>query len=351
MGCHTYLESIDVKRAILLFGVGGLLVILFVVRWSADDPIVGLITKTHANPFFVKMQEAAVEKADELDVDLRTFAGEFDGDWQTQLEAIESLVAAGAEGILITPSDPAALSEAVRTAREAGVLVIALDTPFDPADSVDGTFATDNFGAGELVGRWARARLGESWPSAAVATLDGSESPITVDVLRNQGFLKGFGIDIEDPAKRYDENDQRMVGSAFTRGTEDGGQTAMESLLSSTPRIDVVYAVNEPAAAGAYTALEQAGRAGDVLIVSIDGGCAGVRDVAAGAIAATAMQFPLRMASLGVEAVVYYLEVGARPSTTPGLDFYDTGVALVTDHPVSAIPSITSAEALKECWG
>ena len=331
--------------------LGGLIAGALMVRWVADDPLVGLIIKTEANPFFVKMRKAAEDKAEELGVDLRVYAGAYDGDWEAQVEAIEDLVSAGAKGILITPSDPVALSEVVREAREAGVMVVALDTPFDPADTVDGTFATDNFGAGELVGRWARARLGQSWSNARIATLDGYQPPVTVDVLRNQGFLSGFGIDIGDPAERYDEDDPRMVGAAFTGGTEEGGRTAMESLLAAAPQLDVVYTVNEPAAAGAYTALEDWGREDEALLVSIDGGCAGVRSVAGGALDATAMQFPLRMASLGVEAVVDFISTGQKPEPTPGLDFYDTGATLVTDEPVPGLHSISSEQGLRECWG
>ena len=72
------------------------------------DVLVGLITKTETNPFFVKMKEGAQEKADELGVELQSFAGEFDGDNEAQVQAIESLISAGADGILITPSDSAA---------------------------------------------------------------------------------------------------------------------------------------------------------------------------------------------------------------------------------------------------
>ena len=317
---------------------------------SADETIVGLITKTNTNPFFVKMREGAKAKAAELGVELRTFAGKYDGDNAAQIEAIESLVAAGAKGILITPSDPAGLADTVRRAREAGLLVIALDTPFDPVDSADATFATDNFRAGELIGQWAAAKMGDT-TSAKIATLDLSEAQITVDVLRNQGFLKGFGVDVVDIKKMYDETDPRIVGGDKTLGSEEGGRTAMENLLQKDPGINVIHTINEPAAAGAYEALKAFGKEKDVLIVSVDGGCPGVQNVADGVIGATSMQFPLRMASLGVEAVAAFAKSGAKPASTKGLDFFDTGVELVTDEPVEGIPSITSAEALKKCWG
>lgn len=319
---------------------------------QAQDPIGAcLITKTDTNPFFVKMKEGAQEKAEELGVELRTYAGKIDGDSDSQVEAIESLIAAGAKGILITPSDPVALADTVKQARDAGILVIALDTPFDPADAADATFATDNYKAGELIGQWARARMGDDAQDARIATLDLSEAQITVDVLRNQGFLDGFGVDVKDPKKMYDEDDPRIVGGDSTAGSEEGGRTAMENLMQRDSGINIVHTINEPAAAGAYEALKAFGKEDDVLIVSVDGGCPGVENVKAGVIGATSMQFPLLMASLGVEAVAEFAESGRKPKNSEGLDFFNTGVMLVTDEPMEGIESITSEEALDLCWG
>jgi fructose transport system substrate-binding protein len=174
---------------------------------------------------------------------------------------------------------------------------------------------------------------------------------VPVDVLRNQGFLQGFGVDVKDVKVMYDEDDPRIVGGQPTMGAEEGGRTAMETLMQRDPGINVVHTINEPAAAGAYEALRAFGKADDVLVVSVDGGCPGVRNVAEGVIGATSMQFPLLMASMGVEAVVKYAETGEKPEPTPGLDFFNTGVQLVTDNPVDGLPSITSEEALKLCWG
>ncbi|WP_340115508.1 sugar ABC transporter substrate-binding protein [Pelagibius sp. 7325] len=317
---------------------------------QAEDIIVGLITKTNTNPFFVKMREGAEAKAKELGVELRTFAGKYDGDNEAQIEAIESLVAAGAKGILITPSDPAGLTETVRRAREAGLLVIALDTPFDPPETADATFATDNFKAGELIGQWAAATMGDT-AQAKIATLDLSEAQITVDVLRNQGFLQGFGVDVKNVNKMYDEDDPRLVGGDVTLGSEEGGRTAIENLLQKDPAINVIHTINEPAAAGAYEGLKSFGLADKVLIVSVDGGCPGVQNVKEGIIGATSMQFPLRMAALGVEAVVDFAKTGKKPQNSEGLSFTNTGVELVTDEPVEGVPSITSEEALAQCWG
>ena len=309
-----------------------------------------LITKTDTNPFFVKMKEGASAKAAELGIDLNTYAGKLDGDVETQIAAVESCIAAGAKGILITPSDSRALAPVVGQAREAGVLVIALDTPFEPVDAADATFATDNFLAGDLIGQWAAATMGDT-SGAKIALLDLNPSQISVDYLRDNGFLKGFGVDIKDPKKMGDEDDARIVGNDVTNGNEEGGRTAMENLLQKDSGVNVVYTINEPAAAGAYEALKAAGLQDQALIVSVDGSCPGVQNVKEGVIGATSMQFPLLMASMGIEAIKTFADTGEKPMATDGLDFTNTGVELVTDKPVEGIPSITSEEALKKCWG
>ena len=68
-------------------------------------------------------------------------------------------------------------------------------------------------------------------------------------------------------------------------------------------------------------------------------------------IGATSMQFPLLMASEGVKAIKAFADSGAKPTNSEGLDFFNTGVTLVTDKPAEGIESITSEEALKQCWG
>lgn len=317
----------------------------------AQDVSACLITKTDTNPFFVKMREGAAAKAEELGIELNSYAGKVDGDNETQVAAIETCIANGVDGILLTPSNTSAIVPSVQQARDAGILVIALDTPLDPIDAADMTFGTDNFKAGELIGQWASAKLGEDAAEAKIAFLDLDVSQPTVGVLRDQGFMTGFGIDVKDPNQWGDEDDPRIVGHDITLGNQEGGRKAMENLLAQDPFVNVVYTINEPAAAGAYEALKALGRENDVLVVSIDGGCPGVQNVIEGVIGATSQQYPLRMASLGIEAISKFAETGEQPQATEGKDFFDTGVALVTDDPVEGVESISAEEGLELCWG
>jgi fructose transport system substrate-binding protein len=318
---------------------------------AQDNTGACLITKTDTNPFFVKMREGASEKAKELGIELNNYAGRIDGDNETQVAAIETCVANGAKGILLTPSDPAAIAPVVQQARDAGILVIALDTPLDPIDAADMTFATDNFKAGELIGQWAKAKLGDAAADAKIGMLNINISQPTVGVLRNQGFLTGFGIDVGDPNKWGDETDPRIVGNDVSDGATDGGRKGMENLLATDPTINVVYTINEPAAAGAYEALKALGRENDTLIVSVDGGCPGVQNVKEGVIGATSQQYPLLMASKGIEAIAQFAKDGTKPEATEGKNFFDTGVALVTDQPVEGVESIDTDKGMELCWG
>jgi fructose transport system substrate-binding protein len=307
--------------------------------------IVGLVTKTNTNPFFVKMREGFEAKAKELGLTPQAYAGKFDGDNDGEVRAIEQLMAAGAKGILLVPSDSTAIVPTVKKARDAGVLVITLDTPLDPITAADANFATDNFKAGQLIGEWAKGTLGDKAKTAKIATLDLTPNEPTVDYLRHNGFLTGFGIPVKDQ-KHYAMSDSpQIVGSDVTSGATEGGRKAMENILQKADQIDLVYAINEPAAYGGYAALKAAGKEKGITIVAVDGGCQGVKWVKDGIIGATSQQYPLLMASDGVEAIAEYIKSGKKPESK------DTGEQLVTDKPVPGVPSITVEEGMKRCWG
>jgi len=320
---------------------------------------VTLITKTSTNPFFLAMKKGAEDEAAKDGVTLTYAAGAEDGDEDGQVKAIEAAVARGDKGILIAPNGPG-VNAAINAARKQGLYVIALDTPPDPADTVDITFATDNFKAGEAIGKWAAAK--QDGKTANIALLDlYNDKVVSVDYGRDQGFLTGMGIDTKDPKKNGDEDKSGTYkggkGGSYTiacneptQGAQDLGKSAMETCLSKTKDINLVYTLNEPAAAGASEALKAAGV--KATIVSVDGGCSpGIADVKAGIIGATSQQYPVKMAELGVKAIKQIADGGEKPAVTPGLDFFDTGVELVTDNPVDGLKSITSDDASKICWG
>ena len=307
-------------------------------------PIVGLITKTETNPFFVKMREGAQQAARTHGVRLLTGAGKNDGDNAGQVTALENMIAAGARVVLVTVNDAKAIVPAIRKARAKGVLVIALDSPTDPQDATDAFFGTDNYKAGLLIGQYARAALGAG-KRPRIATIDLLPGH-PVGAQRHNGFLRGFGLTAPDAKVNTLGRPREVVCMADSYGDQTRAQTAMENCLQRDPTINLVYTINEPSAAGAYKALKAAGKEKQVVLVSVDGGCQGVRDVGAGAIAATAQQYPLKMAALGVAAGAEFLKTGKKPS-----GYTDTGVALIAAKAVPGVESKDVKTGLELCFG
>lgn len=297
---------------------------------------VGLIVKRETNPFFVKMIDAAKKAAKENNVELITAAGKSDVDNQSQVTALENMTTRGAKGILIVPADSKAIVPAIKKARDQGVTVIALDTPTEPQSAVDALFATDNMKAGELIGQWAKAKMGNK--PAKIAMLDLAPG-ISVGQLRHDGFLKGYGIKDGDP---------QIVGAVNTEGDTAKGQAGMEQLLQKDPNVNLIYSINEPSGFGAATAMKAAGKdPKDYILVSVDGGCDAIaRGIKKGVIDATSQQYPQNMAAQGVKAVADAARGGKKPS-----GYVDTGVNLITTDPQKGVPAKDDAYGTENCWG
>jgi fructose transport system substrate-binding protein len=302
------------------------------------------------------MIKGATEKAKALGVDLTVASGKDESDYAGQIAAIENAVSAKQAGILIVPVSTE-VNAAITKARDAGLFVIALDTPPDPADIVDITFATDNFEAGKLIGQWTAKKL--AGKKATIALLDiFDDRVVSVDYNRDNGFLTGMGIDVKDPkvmgdeAKtgKYSGGDYEIVGNVATGANEEGGRTGLEKLLAKNKKINVVYTINEPTAIGACAAAKAAGVKIDAM-VSVDGGGAGIGAVKSGCINATSQQYPLLMADLGVQAIYDIVKNGTKPAVSDGLDFFNTGVKLITDDPQDGVPSETTEYGLANAWG
>jgi fructose transport system substrate-binding protein len=310
---------------------------------AADEPVIGIITKTDTNPFFVAMRDGATAEAKAKGAKLLTAAGKSVTDNAGQVTAVENMVAAGAKTILIVPSDQKAIVPSLRKAREKGVLIIALDTATDPMDAADALFATDNYEAGVLIGQYAKAALGSKKP--VIVTLDLIPGP-SVGTPRHNGFMKGFGLKAPDAKSADLGKDPAIACMADSFGDQAKGQTAMENCLQKSPDVNLVYTVNEPAAAGAFNALKKAGKEKGVVIVSVDGGCEGVKNVGTGMIAATSQQYPVKMGAMGVAAGVEFAKTGKKPS-----GYTNTGVTLIAGKPVTGVASKDIKTGTELCWG
>jgi fructose transport system substrate-binding protein len=318
-----------------------------------------LILKEFTNPYWISMEKTAKTEAAKVGVQLQVSAGKSDDDTSSQINEIDEAIAAGDKGIIIALNGDA-VNTALEQAKKAGLIVVAVDTPPIPASVANVTYATDNTQAGLLDGKWLAAKLGGK--SVDIAMLDDlANQVITVDVDRDHGFLQGMGIPVGNPNVNGQEpksghytggqgGSYKIACQQPTNGSETGGQSAMETCLSKDSNINVVYAINEPAAEGAAHALKSAGKSG-TYVVTIDGGCSNLPFVSSGEISATAGQFPGKMALDGVDAIAKFAKTGVKPTNEPGQDFFNTGTELYTNTPESGVSSATTSAASKICWG
>ncbi len=157
--------------------------------------------------------------------------------------------------------------------------------------------------------------------------------------------MAGYGLSALDAKSNELSAAPDIVRMTDSYGDPAKGQTAMENCLQKNPDINLVPTINEPAALGAFQTLKAEERT-RVVIVSVDGGCAGVKNVKAGVIAATSQQYPLKMATMGVDAGVEYAKGGKKVKGST-----DTGVTLITDRPMAGVPSKDTKVGTDLCWG
>jgi fructose transport system substrate-binding protein len=295
---------------------------------------IGIIGGQQSNPYFVTLRNATIAYAQKNGLCVITAEGKTPGDAATQITAIQDMINRGVKGISLFPENGQALAPYAQKARDAGILVVAVDTPTIPADAVDATIKTDNFAAQKLAGQWAKATIGST--PAHIGMVDYDLANDTAKQ-RHDGFLAGFGTTVKSPD---------VAGDLFSQGSADSGQTVMENLLSAHPEINIVFTVNEPAAAGAAVAIKNAHLDHPIYMVSIDGSCSGSKMIRDGTLGATAMQMPVAMGEKSVDYIMAFVATGQKPTGT-----IDSGETLITDHPVSGVPSKDSAWGIQNCWG
>ena len=266
---------------------------------AADQPLktVGVSMGNMGNPFFVTLAKGAEEKAKELGGDkVKVTVDSADDDLGKQTNQIDNFIAAKVDLILLNPVHPEGIMPAVLRAKEANIPVIAVDAA---AEGVNAMITSNNVQAGEKACQFIVNRLKGK---GDVVIIDGP--PVTAVTDRIKGckavFAKNPGIKI-------------LSDNQNGRGSREGGLETMSNLLTAFPKIDAVFAINDPTATGADLAARQAQRT-ELFITGVDGAPVAVEALKDkdSLFLATAAQNPLRMAKEGVE-IGYQIKQGKTP--------------------------------------
>lgn len=276
---------------------------------SAGDAVkIGFITKFPV-PFFATMENAAKDyAAAHPGIELVFGQGASATDIEGQIAQIESMVTQGVQGIAITPVDPT-VATALDKAVAAGVKVVLMDNDIPGWTGRTALATTDNYAAGKIAGAHLKTVLKTG---DTLGILEGVPGVPSLDD-RVNGMIEGLaGVEVT------------IVGRGATECTEEKGLSLAEDILTANPELTAIYAACGPPAAGAAQALKNAGRDGKVILVGFDFCCGEAEALQAGIENATVAQFPAKMASLGVDALVKSI----KGETVAPL--IDSGAALVT---------------------
>ncbi|MFQ4142377.1 ABC transporter substrate-binding protein [Chlorogloeopsis sp. ULAP02] len=261
---------------------------------------VGVTVGDLGNPFFVLMGQGAEKEAKKIGgSDVRVTVVSSGYDLNQQFNQIENFVAADTDIIILNAADSRGIQPAVEKARRAGTIVIAVDTAVDA--EVDATVTTDNLQAGEVGCQYIADRLKGK---GNVVIVNGP--PVNSVIQRVDGCQKVLS---KYPDIKILSKDQNAEGS------RDGGLRVMSDLLTTFPKIDAVFAINDPSGVGVDLAASQAKRK-EFFIVGVDGAPEAIEAIASqdSLYAATATQNPRGMTQTAVQVGNDILH-GKKPSS------------------------------------
>lgn len=214
---------------------------------------IGMSQCNLGEPWRVEMN-AQIKAAAAKHPNLEVIFKDAQNDTLKQRAHVEEFVSAGVNLLIISPKEAAPLTEPVAKAMEAGIPVIVLDRALT-GDKFTCFIGADNKKIGKAAGEWIVQKLGGK---GRLVELKGLMTSIPGQD-RNSGFREGIaGSQIE------------VIFEADMKWLEPDARKEMESALARFPKIDAVYAHNDPGAHGAYLAAKAAGREKEMIFVGID---------------------------------------------------------------------------------
>jgi len=250
------------------------------------------------NPFFVQIAHGAQDAAKKINPSVKFSAESSNYDVNNQTNQMDNFISSGVNLILLNAADSKGIAPAVMRAKAAGITVVAVDVAAE--GGVDATVTSNNKQAGELDGKYVADRLKGK---GQVVVVNGP--PVSAVTDRVAGFLE---VIKKYPDIKIVSKDQNAGGS------RDGGLRVMTDLLTAFPKIDAVFAINDPTAIGCDLAAKQAQRK-DFFIVGVDGApdvVPSLKDMDS-LIAASAAQDPYTMAGKAVD-IGYDIMNGKKPA-------------------------------------
>lgn len=277
-----------------------------------------VIPKGTQHVFWKSVEAGARQAAKELNVEMEWKGPILENDRAGQIQVFQQFLTKRPSGIVLAPLDHAALVDSVKSATEAGIPVVIIDSALDgtPGKEYAAFVATNNKQGGIMAGEALAKELGNKGKVVLLRYLEGSAS--TTD--REEGFLEVM--------KKY--NIQVLISNRYGGPGASEAQTTSLQIMNQIKEADGIFASNEPTTLGMLQALRQNELAGKKKFVGFDASDELVDGLRKGELQALVAQNPVKMGYEGVKAVVAKI----KGETVQPL--IDSGAALITKENVDS---------------
>ena len=266
---------------------------------SAKKGLIGFSALTLKNPFFSIIADNLTREAQRNGYEV--VVSDAERDVNSQAKQIDNLIVRKATAIVLNPADRVAIGPAVKRANEAGIPVFTCDLEcVAEGVKIAGHVGTDNYQGGQLAGQAMIEALGEAGGKVLIIHFKQANSC----VMR----VKGFREVIDKYNRDRTSGRIEMVAELEGGGLRDEGFRATADALQAHPDLAGVFAINDPSALGAWTALKQANKQDQVKLIGFDGQQEGKLAIKDGKIYADPIQFPEKMGVITVQNILKYLD-------------------------------------------
>jgi ribose transport system substrate-binding protein len=261
--------------------------------------LIGYTTMSLTNPFFKVIGDSMTEEAAKHGYEVIVVSG--DDDVNKQSNQIDDFIVKGVSAIVLTPCDPRSIGQAIKKANDKGIPVFTNDTGYDGNEGeVECHIATDNLQGGRLAGEAMVKLLGEAGGTVLVVHKPDASSCL----LRVRGFTEIVDAhNAKDGSGKID-----VVATLDGKGSREAGYAVTKDAIVSNPDLSAIFAINDPSALGARSALEEAGKQDAVTIIGFDGEKAGKEAILKGTILCDPVQFPDQMGKTTIEMILKYFD-------------------------------------------
>ena len=272
---------------------------------NESKPVIGYTSKDLSNPFFNIIGDTLKSEAAKHGYGVVVVDG---GDKaETQDKQIDDFISQKVKAIVVSPCDSKSVGASIRKANKAGIPVFTVDLACtDETAEIVSHVETDNYGGGKLAGEAMIKALGKDGGKVLILHLKTADSCIQ----RVDGFTEVITAHNKELAEGAEKIE--IIETLPGGGNQQQSKKSTEDFVQGNKDLRAIFAINDPSALGAYTALKQVGMEKQVTIVGFDGEKAGKQAIKDGKIFADPVQYPDKMAEITIKSIVEYID-GMKP--------------------------------------